>query len=156
MPYTTVFEMTWQAYPWPLLILSAAGLFVGVTLLFSRESRESVTWTWLGRIVTTFSTVWTAWLLWTLSGHFSTMQELASNRIAVTEGPVENYTFEMHDGHGFEAFTVNGLRFHYSDFLSTGGYNRPASQGGVIREGLRVRIAHRGNTIAKLEVAASP
>ncbi len=156
MSYHTVFEMTWNAYPWQLLILSTAGLIVGFALLRSRESRESTTWNWLGWIFTGFSSLWTGWLLWTLAGHFSTMRGLETNQIQITEGRVDNYTFEMHDGHGFEAFTVNGARFHYSDFLATGGYNRPASQGGVIREGLQVRIAHRGNTIAKLEVAGGP
>ncbi|GKS57605.1 hypothetical protein YTPLAS18_11320 [Nitrospira sp.] len=153
MEYRTVFEMTWEAYPWQLLILAAAGILIGAVLVFSRESRESYTWTWLGRLFLLFSGLWTAWLLWTLATHFSTMQALATHEIQITEGRVDNYTFEMHDGHGFEAFAVDGTRFHYSDFLSTGGYNRPASQGGVIREGLQVRIAHRGNTIAKLEVA---
>ncbi len=126
MPYHTVFEMTWSTYPWQLLILSGAGLLIGCALLVSRESRESITWMWLGRLFVFFSAAWTAWLLWTLAGHFSTMRALESQRIDVTEGPVENYTFEMHDGHGFEAFTVSGTRFHYSDFLATGGYNRPA------------------------------
>lgn len=155
MPYHTVFEMTWDAFPWQLLILSTAGLITGLALLRSRESRESTTWNWLGWIFTGFSSLWTGWLLWTLAGHFFTMRALETRQIQITEGHVGNYTFEMHDGHGFESFTVNGARFHYSDFLATGGYNRPASQGGVIREGLRVRIAHRGNTIAKLEVAGT-
>lgn len=155
MEYQTVFEMTWGAYPWQLLILSNAGLIIGLTVLLSRESRESVTWAWLGRLFTTLSLAWTGWLLWALAGHFSTMRALELRQIQVTEGQVDNYTFEMHDGHGFEAFEVGGTRFHYSDFLATGGYNRPASQGGLIREGLRVRISHRGNTIAKLEVAGA-
>ena len=153
MEYRTVFQMTWGEYPWQLLILAGAGVLVGCTLLISRESRESTTWRWLGWVFTVFSGLWTAWLLWTLASHASTMNALAAHEIQVTEGPVDNYTFEMHDGHGFEAFTVNGTRFHYSDFIATGGYNRPGSQGGVIREGLQVRIAHRGNIIAKLEVA---
>ncbi|MFO0774234.1 MAG: hypothetical protein U0172_06190 [Nitrospiraceae bacterium] len=151
--YRTLFEMTWSAYPWPLLILSTSGLFVGIAVIVAREARESWTWKWLGRGITVASGLWTAWLLWTLAGHFSTMQGLASNGITVTEGRIDNYAFEMHDGHGFESFTVNGVRFHYSDFLSTGGYNRPASQGGVMRDGLQVRLTHRGNTIAKVEVA---
>lgn len=148
--------MTWGAYPWPLLVLSSAGLIVGLTLLLTRESQRSMTWTWLGRIATAGSLAWTGWLLWTLADHYTTLQALTSNQITVTEGFVDNYSFFMHDGHGFESFTVEGVPFHYSDFLATGAYNRPASQGGVIRPGLRVRIAHRGNTIAKLEAADAP
>ncbi len=155
MLYRTVFEMTWAAYPWQLLILSMAGLLIGLALLRSREASESFTWKALGWIFTGFSLIWTAWLLWTLADHFSTMRAMETKQIQITEGRIDNYTFEMHDGHGFESFTINGTRFHYSDFLATGGYNRPASQGGVIREGLQVRIAHRGNTIARLEVAGA-
>lgn len=154
MPYRTVFEMTWAAFPWPLLLLSTAGLVVGIAILWTRESHESVSWTWLGWGLTTLSGLATGWLVWTMIGHSATLQALAANQLTITEGTVENYAFSMHDGHGFESFVVAGRRFYYSDFLTTGGYNTPASQGGLIREGLRVRITHVGNTIAKLDVAA--
>lgn len=154
MPYRTVFEMTWAAYPWPLLLLSTAGLVVGTAILWTRESRESISWTWLGWGLAVLSGLATGWLLWVLAGHSATLRDLAANQLTITEGLVEHYAFAMHDGHGFESFMVSGTRFHYSDFLTTGGYNTPASRGGIIREGLRVRITHRGNTIAKLDVAA--
>jgi len=56
-------------------------------------------------------------------------------------------------GHQDETFTVNGVRFSYSDFGVTCGFNNSASHGGPIREGLQVRIHYVGNAILRLEVA---
>jgi hypothetical protein len=58
-------------------------------------------------------------------------------------------------GHKMESFTVNGVKFEYSDFVVTPGFNNATSHGGPIREGLPVRISHIDNTILKLEVPTS-
>ena len=57
------------------------------------------------------------------------------------------------EGHDEESFTVNGVEFHYSDYVIDGAFNNPASHGGPIRAGLPVRICHKDGRILKLEVA---
>ncbi len=52
-----------------------------------------------------------------------------------------------------ERFTVCGAAFSYSDYAVTAGFNNTSSHGGPIREGIWVRIAHLGNSIARVELA---
>jgi hypothetical protein len=59
-------------------------------------------------------------------------------------------------GHSMESFVVRGVRFEYSDNVSTAGFNNTTSHGGPIREGLPVRVWYRGNEILRLDVAKGP
>ena len=52
-----------------------------------------------------------------------------------------------------QPFSVAGRRFSYSDYVVTAGFRQTTAHGGPIREGLRVRVTHAGNTILRLEVA---
>lgn len=54
-----------------------------------------------------------------------------------------------------ESFNVNGVKFEYSDYVITPGFNNAASKGGPIKEGLPVRISYIDGTILKLEVDPS-
>ncbi|MGB8296715.1 MAG: hypothetical protein WCG85_14905, partial [Polyangia bacterium] len=54
--------------------------------------------------------------------------------------------------HKTERFSVCGDSFSYSNYLVTAGFNNTNSNGGPIREGMWVRIAHTGNSIARLEI----
>ena len=78
---------------------------------------------------------------------------LAAGTYAVVEGKVENFKPMPKTGHSQESFTVNGVRFLYSDYdVSQGGFNNTASHGGPIRSGLPVRIAYQNGRILRLEV----
>lgn len=77
------------------------------------------------------------------------------------EGSVEQFHPKSQAGGGYETFKVGDVAFLYSDYESTPGFNQTASHGGLIREGLPVRVTyvfdaesspHR-NVIVKLEVA---
>lgn len=101
-------------------------------------------------------------VLWTLtaglsigSKQLSLREDYENGNFKVVEGTVENFDPMPSSGHKMESFTVNGIRFEYSDFEVTPGFNNAASRGGPIREGLKVRISYIGNTILKLEVPAS-
>ncbi len=150
MTYRTVFEISWQTFPWPAAIVGVAGLAVGAIVLRSKRAERSGAWKLVGDLLLGFALLWIGWNVF---DHYRMTQALAAHETQIAEGTIQDYEFRLHDGHGFESFTVNGVRFHYSDFIPTGGYNRPASNGGVIREGLQVRIHHVGNTILRLEVA---
>ena len=71
----------------------------------------------------------------------------------VVEGPVRDFVPMPYTGHQLERFTVNDVRFAYSDFETTCGFHNTASHGGPIGAGRLVRIHHDSNLILKLEVA---
>lgn len=60
----------------------------------------------------------------------------------IVEGIVNNFIPMPIGGHSLEQFTVNNIRFGYSDFIITGGFNNTSSYGGPIKEGLQVRICY--------------
>jgi hypothetical protein len=51
-----------------------------------------------------------------------------------------------------ERFEVKGIRFEYAPMDNAHGFKKPAADGGPIREGQYVRIAHIGREILRLEV----
>jgi hypothetical protein len=71
-----------------------------------------------------------------------------------TEGFVENFVPMPSDGHGVESFSVSGVRFAYSDYRKTGGFNNTSTRGGPIRDNSYVRICFDppGNVILRLEI----
>ena len=72
------------------------------------------------------------------------------------EGTVSQFIPMPYTGHAMESFVVHGVRFAYSDYVITAGFNNTSSHGGPIREGLPVRIWYRGNEILRLDVAKRP
>jgi hypothetical protein len=81
-----------------------------------------------------------------------------SSTTPVVQGIVESFTPAPFEGHQDESFTVNGVRFSYSDYVITGGFRQTASHGGPIRAGLPVRIRYQpevsGNLIVQLEICS--
>lgn len=75
----------------------------------------------------------------------------------VIEGIVEDFHPMPYSGHREESFTVNGVKFSYSDFdVSYYGFNNTESHGGPISPGRRVRLSYVAsdgkNIILKIEV----
>ncbi len=50
----------------------------------------------------------------------------------IVEGYVENFVPMPYEGHSEESFEINGVKFSYSDYQITFGYNNAKSHGGVI------------------------
>jgi hypothetical protein len=91
-----------------------------------------------------------------LNNYFKTKTIYDNKQYQTVEGMVTNFHPMPESGHDSERFDVNGIQFEFSDFdVSDYGYNNAASHGGVIQEGLKVRIAYfnsgRKNVIIKLE-----
>jgi hypothetical protein len=76
-----------------------------------------------------------------------------TGRYSVIEGVVTDFHPMPYEGHDDECFSVTSRRFCYSDYQATPGFHNAASHGGPIRPGLRVRIAHSGGTILRIEIA---
>lgn len=76
----------------------------------------------------------------------------------IVEGYVENYHPRPKSGKGNETFVVNGVSFSNGDDETHYGYTQSALYGGVIKEGLYVRITYiheempNENAILKLEI----
>lgn len=100
-----------------------------------------------------FACMWTAIATVTVfGGYLASAYNLSSGRFSTVTGRVEHFQPMPAQGHAMETFDVDGVRFSYSDYVVTSGFNQTASHGGPIREGLPVRIAYRGDVILRLEV----
>jgi hypothetical protein len=89
----------------------------------------------------------------TVRRHSDLAEALRSGRCQVTEGIVTEFHPMPAGGHAFESFSVSGKHFQYSDWIITPGLHQSSTYGGPIREGMRVRIHHLDNDIAKVESA---
>lgn len=72
-------------------------------------------------------------------------------------GNVSNYIPMPFNGHANEKFDVENIHFEFSDYdRSDYGYNNTRSHGGVIKDGIYVKIKYvssqEKNIILKLEV----
>ena len=81
---------------------------------------------------------------------------MRNNRAAFIEGIVTDFKPMPYTGHAMESFVVYGVRFEYSDYVITAGFNNTTSHGGPIREGLPVRIWYRAIEILRLDIANTP
>ncbi|MDB5201708.1 MAG: hypothetical protein JWQ27_1117 [Ferruginibacter sp.] len=92
-----------------------------------------------------------------LGAYRATRNIYKTKRFHIVQGKVDNYHPMPEGGHDTERFTVNGVAFKYGDYDVTDyGYNNAASKGGVIKEGLFVRICYFNNgdknVILRLEI----
>lgn len=78
----------------------------------------------------------------------------------VVEGVVEDFKpKKLFTKNKIERFSVNGVRFSYSDLIRNPGFRHSNAYGGPIREGLQVRISYMiinqalDKWILKLEIA---
>jgi len=156
--YFVAFDLAEVGYrQWPFAAIGL--LFVGVGTLLVRYRKQlldsSPRWfrsafpiAFLG-----FSLIWTtiAFAL-TYAEYHLLGRALREGRVAVVEGPVENFVPMPYSGHASESFTVGGVRFEYSDYRVTAGFNNTRSHGGPIQAGRLVRITHVGGDIVRLEI----
>lgn len=110
-----------------------------------------------GTIFAAFAVLISIFLIPSMVGEYFETRNIYNNKQYQTvAGMVENYHPMPSGGHDSEKFTVSGVEFEFSDFdVSDYGYNNAASHGGVIRQGLNVRIGYFNNgdknVILKLE-----
>ncbi len=110
-----------------------------------------------GVIFATIAVIISIILIPSMFGEYIKTKNIYNNKqYQIVAGTVENYHPMPSGGHDSEKFTVSGVEFEFSDFdVSDYGYNNAASHGGVIRQGLNVRIGYFNNgdknVILKLE-----
>jgi len=162
-PVQTVFDILQTEFSaWQPIAFGLAFAAVGFLLIIAPVLMKKILPGGLqGKARFIFSLVFLAFsLTWTYANYESTYPEYerlkkaaANGQGKVVEGKVEKFHPMPIGGHDTEHFEINGERFAYSDYSYTGGYNRTASRGGTIREGLSLRITHVDNIIVKIEFA---
>ena len=158
--YNTVFEITQRGYEWwPLVygfIFVLAGLFF---LMIHRQISEKQ------KAAKIFALVFTAFSLMWMFAYFSkswqpyqeAVRAYREGKCAIAEGTVEDFSTRAPSVSGdgdMESFKVNGVKFQYLErwVPVSPGFHTTQSQGGIIRNGLKVRIHHTDSIILKLEV----
>ena len=161
--YTTVFDVTQAGFrQWTFsaygLIFVAAGLamrtFVRIGIL-----RPQYPWMmkWFPRLFVGGAIVWTLIsFASTFADYRGAVSAMQNNRARVVEGAVTEFKPMPYTGHAEESFVVQGVRFEYSDYAITAGFNNTTSHGGPIREGLPVKIWHFRGEILRLDIKKEP
>lgn len=154
MEYTIVFDVSDTGFRhWWFPVVGLVFVGVGVVLMRVRRHLPRVH-RWFPIVLLAIAIPWTVFaFLGTLAGYWGLASALRDGRCEVVEGVVSDFHPMPRGGHSTESFVVEGRRFEYSDFNLSAGFNNAASHGGPIRNGVRVRIHHLGNDIARLEVA---
>jgi hypothetical protein len=161
--YYTVFDVTkagFKSWPFPAfgLIFVVIGLLLP-TLIKSGVFRKvpPAMEKWFPRFFLGFAIFWTSVsFLGTFTDYRRAVSTMEKNQAAIVEGVVTDFRPMPYSGHANESFVVQGLKFEFSDYNITAGFNNTASHGGPIREGLHVKIFHLNGEILRLEVKKEP
>jgi hypothetical protein len=129
------------------------------TLIHLGVFRKSPPWMekWFPKVFLGFAIFWTVTsFIATYGDYRAATHAMHTNQAKIVEGVVTQFIPMPYTGHAMESLVVQGVRFEYSDYVITAGFNNTTSHGGPIREGLPVRIWYRGNEILRLDVAKRP
>jgi hypothetical protein len=82
---------------------------------------------------------------------------IESKKYLTTEGEIKDFSPISENGHNKESFSVNGIRFEYSDNVVIKGFHQTSRNNGPLtRNGQKVRIAYiiadNINLIQKIEI----
>jgi hypothetical protein len=114
----------------------------------SKRSEQKFMFFWIG-----FGVLWTMFaFIFTGSEYTSCVDALKNETYKEVEGIVENFDPMPYSGHKMESFTVKGVKFEYSDFVVSAGFNNTKSHGGPIDIGKYVRIRYYEGKILQLWV----
>lgn len=163
MDYKTVFEVTDKGFdmtelmPVVFIIVGLGISWFNIKYNKSTSSKKQFTIIF-GFIFSGFALVM---LLLTLpssiSSHQRTKKIFEKKEYKIVEGEIENFNPMPYGGHAVESFTVGGVYFEYSDYISMDAFNNTASHGGPIKNnGQQVRLSYitvdEENRILKIEL----
>ena len=138
----------WSALPVAYYVAWSVSVLVGgVAVCFGIRTRKFMP-VLVGLV---FAGFFTTWAVIGYRRQWQLIQSARAGVYQVVEGAVTDFHPRPPDGKGIEHFTVAGVQFKYLAGTQGVGFDQDATVGGPIREGLRVRIAHRDRRIIKLE-----
>jgi hypothetical protein len=157
--YTTVFDVTQSGYrQWSFaafgLIFVAVGLALPTLMRIGIMPKQPA-WMqkWFPRAFLGFAIFYTTTcFIATYVDYRRALNAMRNSRAQVIEGIVTDFKPMPWQGHAMESFVVQGVRFEYSDYVITAGFNNTSSHGGPIREGLPVKIWYLGSEILRLDI----
>lgn len=161
MEYQVVFDASQKSFPWWFPAIGISVAFIALLMLvatyqgwfglraYQTRRQAKIIGVVICVIAVSFSIMS---ILITYFQHERIQNFRESGQVSIVEGRVENFVPMPYEGKALESFTINGVKFEYSDFVYSYGFNNTSSHGGPIREGLQVRIHYVGNTILKLEI----
>lgn len=151
MNFHTVFEAGWSDLPWLTAMVGPAILaFAYVVARYSPKQHAKAV-AGLGLIVGTFWTIFMGVLFFQSA---KVLKDFRFGQAQTMEGEVTDFSPMPPTGHATESFTLNGVRFAYSNLEFHGPcFDRTVTVGGPIKNGLHVRVTRVVNCIVKLEVA---
>jgi hypothetical protein len=161
--YTTVFDVTHSGYrQWSFpafgLVFVAVGLALPMLMRIGIFAKPPA-WMqkWFARFFLGFAIFWTTiCFIATYADYRRAVNAMRNNRAQLIEGVVTDFKPMPYTGHAMESFVVQGVRFEYSDYVITAGFNNTSSHGGPVREGLPVKIWYLGGEILRLDVKKRP
>ncbi len=168
MNYQVVFDVTQQSFPWWAFAVLALLMLVGAVAVVSPQSirprnhRAQIVTRFIGAIMlivvipTTINSLTNG--LKQYGYYHSLLQQPGT--YSVLEGAVEDFTPAPYTGSYSDSFTVDGVKFQYSEGDLSPGFNQLSQNGSPInQDGILVRISyvtdayypHR-NRILRLEI----
>ena len=145
--YITVFDITKAGFKsWYFSAFGLIFIVIGFalpTLIRRGLFRQPPPWMekWFPRFFLGFAILWTSTtFIGTFADYWKGVHAMHDNRAEVVEGLVTQFKPMPYGGHANESFVVQGVRFEYSDYGVTAGFNNTASHGVPIREGLLIKI----------------
>ncbi len=160
MNYQVVYDASQTGIDWLPIFISTILLSGAIIAWRGRHSPYFRGEPWLAGIFLVFALIFSPCVIIGKVNEYITAQtRLHANQTAVVEGRIENFNPGVYPN-VLESFTVNGVRFEYSEFASTPGFHHTSIYGGPMKAGLQVRI-HYTNlagqtvhpTILRLEIA---
>jgi len=154
--YTTVFDFASSGYKAGTFLTPGLIGLVGGVLMGLFPGIVPFHWPWsrggvrvIGWLIAAITTLWVGIAFWGTYGEYRRLADsLASGGYEIVEGAVENYASTENN----EKFSVAGVWFEYGDSRVSSAFNNTAANGGPIRPGLHVRIAHVDGSILRLEI----
>jgi hypothetical protein len=136
---------------WPVLVGGVALMLAGgLVAWFVRNASPVKRWSLL-----LFAIAWTSLMVRaTLIPYVRYCRALARGDFQIARGPITEYRALGARNTGLEYFVVDGKRFAFSEFSLAPGFKMTRRNGGNLDVGTYVRVAHRSDTILRLEVCA--
>jgi hypothetical protein len=155
--YRTVYSILDDAarVPWSHVVIGLVGAPTAAAFAWRKRDWVMLVFTAGWGLFWNYGILPASWTIY--HEHERAQEQLRSGGCEIVEGTVEQFHPMPYHGHALESFTMNGVRFEYSDFDdSKPGFNHTESHGGPIHVGMRARIHHREGSILQIEVPASP